>query len=628
MNCKKKAYIVLILLFFILNSCITTQKNNKILSNNSIVKKKPESYSSYYYFNLGLLEENNNNITNAIKYFKKALTLDKKSVTIYEEIAGCYSQLNDYTNAIKYLQKGEKYNPENLHLKFLLVDAYLLNNDNKSAINKLTQIINLSPTNAEAYFEIGTIYHDMNKYYKAVEYYKKSLSINTNFERALYNICDIYFQFGLYKKAEKYFQRLYNISSGDNEIKYIYAFLLKKVGEYKKAEKIYRDLLNIYTENNKIKENLLEIYYLNDNIPETKKYLNNIIIYTDNYYLLSGMKNEINNRPEKAILFFKKVISIDSNNLVAQYGLHKSYKKIGKKNKARDVLLKCGLISLKNKNFNSAEEYFQEAKRIGDKSPTPYIYLALFYENQGLYKKAINEIKKALKIKKDEDLYFYLGNLYEENNEYKKAIRIFKKIRNKRLNEAYFHIAYNYNNLNKKKEALKYFKRILKNDNSNILAYLSIGGFYLENQEYQKALDYLLKGENIDSNNYLIHFYLATCYDKLNQKDKTIEELKIALKLKPDYADANNYLAYIYAEEGKNLEKALLLISRALEKYEDNFAYLDTLGWIYYKKGNLEKALNILKKAKKLMEKENKYDSTIDKHINIILNKLKEKKNE
>ncbi len=81
-------------------------------------------------------------------------------------------------------------------------------------------------------------------------------------------------------------------------------------------------------------------------------------------------------------------------------------------------------------------------------------------------------------------------------------------------------------------------------------------------------------------------------------------QLELLLQRNPDEAGANNDLGYLYAEQGKNLEKAESMIRKALQEEPDSFAYLDSLGWVLFKKGKVKEALEPLKKAAEQMKSE------------------------
>jgi Tfp pilus assembly protein PilF len=80
-----------------------------------------------------------------------------------------------------------------------------------------------------------------------------------------------------------------------------------------------------------------------------------------------------------------------------------------------------------------------------------------------------------------------------------------------------------------------------------------------------------------------------------------MEAMRKVISLDPKHANALNYLGYTYADLGQNLDEAERLIKEAL-KYKPNDGYItDSLGWVYYKKGEFDKAIIYLKKAVELV---------------------------
>ena len=67
-----------------------------------------------------------------------------------------------------------------------------------------------------------------------------------------------------------------------------------------------------------------------------------------------------------------------------------------------------------------------------------------------------------------------------------------------------------------------------------------------------------------------------------------IDEMKKAIALNPKNAQALNYLGYTYAESGQNLDEAESLIKRALTVEPEDGFYVDSLGWVYYQKGEYQ----------------------------------------
>ncbi|MFC1829933.1 tetratricopeptide repeat protein, partial [Thermodesulfobacteriota bacterium] len=97
--------------------------------------------------------------------------------------------------------------------------------------------------------------------------------------------------------------------------------------------------------------------------------------------------------------------------------------------------------------------------------------------------------------------------------------------------------------------------------------------------------------------NARLHFRLGVVYDKWGRKEDSIEAMKTVIRLDPKNSNALNYLGYTYADMGQNLDEAEQLIKEALKYKPDDGYITDSLGWVYFKKGDFKKALMILEQA-------------------------------
>jgi tetratricopeptide (TPR) repeat protein len=80
-------------------------------------------------------------------------------------------------------------------------------------------------------------------------------------------------------------------------------------------------------------------------------------------------------------------------------------------------------------------------------------------------------------------------------------------------------------------------------------------------------------------------------------------------------ANTMNFLGYMWLEQSKNLDKAGELIAKANELSPDNAAYIDSLGWFHFKKGDFAKALADFQRAEKLIPEIQSEDAEILEHI-------------
>jgi tetratricopeptide (TPR) repeat protein len=92
-------------------------------------------------------------------------------------------------------------------------------------------------------------------------------------------------------------------------------------------------------------------------------------------------------------------------------------------------------------------------------------------------------------------------------------------------------------------------------------------------------------------------FDLATCRDRLGDFAGAEQAVRDVLAREPENATALNFLGYLFADHNQNLEEAVGLIQRALALDPDNGAYLDSLGWAFYRLGRLQEARVQLERA-------------------------------
>ena len=87
----------------------------------------------------------------------------------------------------------------------------------------------------------------------------------------------------------------------------------------------------------------------------------------------------------------------------------------------------------------------------------------------------------------------------------------------------------------------------------------------------------------------------------MGQKSKCISTMRQVIEIDGNYSSALNFLGYLYAEAGEKLDEAENLINRALKIKPTDGYYLDSLGWVYYQKGEYDKALKTLLEANALV---------------------------
>src|SRR5699024_350797 len=123
------------------------------------------------------------------------------------------------------------------------------------------------------------------------------------------------------------------------------------------------------------------------------------------------------------------------------------------------------------------------------------------------------------------------------------------------------------------------------------------GGMLFAVQQYQQALtvyDTALQRFSLSTE---LLYGRAIVYEQLGRVDAALADLRQVVKLKPDGVQGLNALGYILTNHTQRYHEALALIEKAFAKAPDNAAILDSLGWVQYHLGQLDKALAYLQRA-------------------------------
>ena len=139
--------------------------------------------------------------------------------------------------------------------------------------------------------------------------------------------------------------------------------------------------------------------------------------------------------------------------------------------------------------------------------------------------------------------------------------------------------------MGKPEEALKFAENAYKIRSGDAEIIDTLAYCYFLNGEIEKARKYYEKAYSVDSKSLNILEHIADFYIFAKQPKLGIRYLEEYLRIRDNNPDILNNLAYLYCLENINLDKAEELVSLAIEKDENKKdIYLDTLGWILYKK--------------------------------------------
>jgi tetratricopeptide (TPR) repeat protein len=149
-------------------------------------------------------------------------------------------------------------------------------------------------------------------------------------------------------------------------------------------------------------------------------------------------------------------------------------------------------------------------------------------------------------------------------------------------------------------EALAAFTQAQSQRPQWIVPALQAGNLCLRLQAYDRAEEHFQKVLQRSPRALAARLGLVQVRLAQGRRDQAIELLEKILEDHPEQPEALNNLAYLYAQQGENLDQALDLAQRAVKLSPKNAGMRDTLGWICYQQGRFEEALKHLQEAIRL----------------------------
>ena len=145
--------------------------------------------------------------------------------------------------------------------------------------------------------------------------------------------------------------------------------------------------------------------------------------------------------------------------------------------------------------------------------------------------------------------------------------------------------------------AIKVLEPVNKKFNSEFSIQYLLGSSYQQLKEYDKATVVLRQSLKIYPESRGARHTLAIASDALSYWTESDSLYEGLIKSDENDVQALNNYSYSLVERNIQLNKALNMAKKAIDLEPKNAAYLDTIGWIYYKMDNIEKALSFIRKS-------------------------------
>ena len=240
--------------------------------------------------------------------------------------------------------------------------------------------------------------------------------------------------------------------------------------------------------------------------------------------------------------------------------------------------------------------------------------LGLLYYQQQQFKEAAEHFHKARQTAPQNQSYrFYYASSLEALQKNKEARTLYQQINPQHAlwKEAQLRLASMDFIAKKYTSSRQHIQNILKKDPTNSQAWVLLSTTYLAQDKFQQLLDKTQPAMYLKQIPARLQMNRAIAFEHFKHYEDVERTLKSLLDHNPEHADALNFLAYTYAEQGIKLDEAKNYIQRALTQKANDGYYLDTLAWIYYKNGEYHHAISTQQKALKIITD----DATMHEHL-------------
>ncbi len=593
--------------------------------------RKVDRAAAYYHYALAHMYEEQvtmygrSELANkAIEEYRAAIEADPSSEYLTSGLAELYAKTGRIRDAVLEAQDIIKRDPNNLEAHKLLGRIYLRSlgdmpgggngTDNvlKLAIDQYEQIVKIEPNNVDDHLLLGRLYRLNNDLQRAESELKTAVKLDPDSEEAVTTLALLYSDEGDTAHALQ---------------------VLSAVPDSARSAKLYSALGATYEQRKDYKSAI-------------DAYKNAIQLDRDNLDAIRGLaENLLNDGQIDAALDQYKVIA-DANPEDAQTYLRiaEIYRRQGKYDQAMDNLKKAeamvpdllevpynmAVVYQAQGRYDDAAKLLQDLLKKTEKPDGRYSQndrnnraifierLGMVYRDQENYQSAVDTFRLMLTLGDDNARTGYqdIIDTYREAKLWAQATAVSKEAVQKMPNDRGLRMVLDSQlaDTGDADKALADVRSMLKGGPEDREIYITLAQMYTRLKRWSEAEDSLNKAEQLSAkaeDKQYVSFLRGSTLERQKKYDEAEAEFKKVLAVDPQSAITLNYLGYMNADRGVKLEESLAYIRQAVSLEPTNGAYLDSLGWAYFKLGKYELAEENLTKALQHMAS----DPTVQDHL-------------
>lgn len=467
----------------------------------------------------------------------------------------------------------------------------------EKAIAAYDRLLRIDPEAWDAHTRLAELHFDAKHYSRAIEHGKAALNGSPGSEDVLNTLARSYIATGRVAEAIDEFEKLVKNDPERSDVHYFLSVL------YGSAERPGESLRSLELAVEKGPENaffhlaLAERYWSMGELGAAEREYLAARKYTDRddkIIVALARLYSASNRWEEAARSWEELIDRDIRPNESRRRLIRIYIDTNKLDKALPLAIQLKeLEPLDRENRLNLADLYLAANQIDQ----------ALYELAVLWKGEPGDLRIAYRM-------VDISLSRERHNEAVATLQRILEV-NKEDLWAWTRLAYSFDRLDDAKRSSLALRAAQRIDPENKTAFALMGDAYASTGMDEKALEYFNMSYNLGGRSPGFLFQKGVLEERTGRLDQSIRTLRELISNDPDHASGLNFLGYLFAEEGIHLDEAEELVYRALQLEPGNPFFLDSLGWIYYRRGEYERAVIELERSAALRER----DSVIHEHL-------------
>jgi tetratricopeptide (TPR) repeat protein len=485
----------------------------------------------------------------AIEQYQEIVKLDPQSVDDHLLLGRLYRLGNDMPKAEAELNTAIKIDPNSEEAVTTLAMLYTDEGDTAHALKVLSSIPD-SARSAKLYSALGAAYEQRKEYKNAIDSYKHAIVLDRDNLDAIRGLAENYLNDGQLEAALEQYKVISDSNPEDAQTYVRIAEIYRRQAKYDLALENLKHADTLIPDTAEVPYSMAAVYQAQGRYDEAAKLLQDLLKKTEKSSEIGTSQTDRNNRA----IFIERL----------------------------------GMVYREQENYTAAVETFRKMLTLGDENArSGYQEIIDTYRDSKQWPQATAAAKEAVqKLPNDRDLRMVLDAQLADMGEFDQAVAD--------------------------------IKGMLKGGPEDRDVHLRLAIIYTRAKRWSDAEQSLAKAEQLsgkpDDKAY-VSFLRGDLYQRQKMFEQADTEFRKVLAVTPptdpQAAATLNYLGYMNADRGVKLEESLNYIKQALTFEPNNGAYLDSLGWAYFKLGKYDLAEENLNKAAVHMGS----DPTVQEHL-------------